>query len=636
MSRFSLFMFLRHSHFLPVIAGLAIAALACHLPPRAMAIDFTVDGTDLLAASDSLPADPSGVEDLLPPATEVTPPPRSRNAMVNLINRLVERGVLGKADGSELILQAEEDADVARNEAAAAGQVAAQQVVASITPPSELPAVDDGSVRVTYIPEYVKAQIREEIAQEVMTQAREEDWTGAGELPEWVTRVKIGGDVRFRHEGIYYPDGNDNTGAFPDFNAINTGSPFDVAGNVFSPQLNADQDRQRFRLRVRLGIEANLGEGFTAGMRIATGSDNSPVSTNQSLGSTFNGQGGNFSKYAIWLDRGFIKYQAGAGVNKNLSLLFGRFENPFFSTEIIWDDDLGFDGLAATARYELKEGVTAFGAAGAFPVYNTSLNFSSNRPDKFPSDDKYLYGGQLGVDWQISKDFNLKVATAYYYFDNVRGELSDPYTPLTASDAGNTDNTRPSFAQKGNTYRPLRNIVASPLNNFGTTNQFQYFGLASSYRILALTGQLNYTRFEPVTLSLYGEYLNNLAFDSSAVNDVAVNNRGPVSGLNGIGTYEGGNTAYVVGFRIGAPKLRERWDWNVGVNYRYVESDAVIDGFADSDFGGGGTNLKGYSVYGSLALGENVYLSLRWLSASAIAGPPFENDILQLDLGAKF
>ena len=55
------------------------------------------------------------------------------------------------------------------------------------------------------------------------------------------------GDVRGRYEGIYYADNNDNTGAFPNFNAINTGSPFDVTGSVFSPQNNVDRDRQRER-----------------------------------------------------------------------------------------------------------------------------------------------------------------------------------------------------------------------------------------------------------------------------------------------------------------------------------------------------------------------------------------------------
>jgi hypothetical protein len=46
---------------------------------------------------------------------------------------------------------------------------------------------------------------------------------------------------------------------------------------------------------------------------MATGGNNAPVSTNQTLGSTNSGnggQGGNFSKYDLWLDRAFIKYEA--------------------------------------------------------------------------------------------------------------------------------------------------------------------------------------------------------------------------------------------------------------------------------------------------------------------------------------
>ncbi len=72
-------------------------------------------------------------------------------------------------------------------------------------------------------------------------------------------------------------------------------------GTVFSPQINVDQDRTRIRIRARIGAEVDLGEGFTAGMRIGTGQDNQPVSMNQTLGGAGGGQGGNFSKYAIWL-----------------------------------------------------------------------------------------------------------------------------------------------------------------------------------------------------------------------------------------------------------------------------------------------------------------------------------------------
>jgi hypothetical protein len=61
-----------------------------------------------------------------------------------------------------------------------------------------------------------------------------------------------------------------------------------------------------------------------------------------------------------------------------------------------------------------------------------------------------------------------------------------------------------------------------------------------------------------------------------------------------------------------------------------------VDGFNDSDFGGGGTNLKGYVVGGSLALSPNVWLTLRWLSANAVSGPPYKNDIFQFDINGRF
>src|SRR5678816_979949 len=107
-----------------------------------------------------------------------------------------------------------------------------------------------------------------------MSTARNENWAAPRLFPDWVSRIKLFGDIRVRYEGAFFPMGNDNTGAFPNFNAINTGPPFDVSGTVFSPQLNVDQDRHRIRLRARLGLEADLGNGFSVGLRLATGESN--------------------------------------------------------------------------------------------------------------------------------------------------------------------------------------------------------------------------------------------------------------------------------------------------------------------------------------------------------------------------
>lgn len=569
----------------------------------------------------------------VPSATDLPPEPKpaqaaapTSNVTVNLINRLVQKGILTQEEAGEMIKQAEADAAAVQQNAAAQADIAA-------LPPE--PSPDD--MRVSYIPEVVKNNMRDQIKQELMAAAREEKWSEKA-APDWTSRFRPFGDIRGRYESVFFPDGNDNTGAFPNFNAINTGSPFDTSGTQFSPQYNVDQDRNRARLRARLGTDIMLGDGFNAGVRLATGDSNSPTSPNQTLG----GSGGNFSKYAIWLDRAFVSYDAGpnAGVGgadgEELLFLLGRFDNPFLSTEIQWDDDLGFDGLAVRGRVRLNDCATTFFTAGYFPVYNTDFNFASNQPSKFESTDKWLTGAQIGIDWKITDDLTAKFGIAYYDFSNIEGELSDPFIPLTSSDAGNTDSTRPGFAQRGNTYMALRDIDNSTAaNDFGNKYQYQYYGLASEFRNLTLTGKLEYDRYDPVRLALTGELTKNIAFDGSAINRKAVNNRGPNAGTTP-GEFEGGDTAWFLAFTVGKPAMEQFGDWQAGLGYRYVESDAVVDGFTDSDFGGGGTNVQGYTLGATMALSPAVRLGLRWMSSDEIIGSPLSTDTLQIDLNAKF
>jgi len=479
--------------------------------------------------------------------------------------------------------------------------------------------------------EVVKQQLADEVKTAVMQQARDENWASPREIPDWVTRFRFFGDIRTRYEGDLYPSGNDNTGAFVNFNAINTGAPYDLASNTFYPTYDVDKNRDRFRLRARLGAEINLDDGFTAGIRLATGNDDNPVTENQTIGQANSAQGGDFSKYSIWLDRAFIRYQLG-DPNRGLTATIGRFDNPFFSTSIIWADEIGFDGLALQGRYGVGGGFTPFVTGGAFPVFNTDFNFSTTDPEKFNSEDKYLFAVQAGTDWKISHDFSAKVAAAYYDFDNIEGKLSTPFTPLSSSDQGNTDDSRPSFAQNGNTYMALRDIVDNAENDLGAIDQFQYYGLATPFREAALTARLDYSKFDPFHISITGEAVTNTAFDRASIAAQAVNNFGAT------GNYDGGPNAWIVNLKVGNDALDKRWDWNLGVNYRYVESDSVVDGFTDADFGYPltGTNLKGYSLYGSLALSPRVWLFFRWMSADAIAGPPYKNDIIQLDLSTRF
>ena len=100
---------------------------------------------------------------------------------------------------------------------------------------------------------------------------------------------------------------------------------------------------------------------------------------------------------------------------------------------------------------------------------------------------------------------------------------------------------------------------------------------------------------------------------------------------------------YQVGISLGYPKVRNWGEWNASVHYKYLEADAVVDAFTDSDFHGGGTDAEGYTLGLQFGLYKNVWLSCRYMSANEI----YENaddpdlthlaiDVFQLDVNAVF
>ncbi len=294
----------------------------------------------------------------------------------------------------------------------------------------------------------------------------------------------------------------------------------------------------------------------------------------------------------------------------------------------------------AKGSYEVAKGVTPFLTAGAFPVFNTDFNFSTNNTTKFSSEDKYLFAVQGGAKWQISKDVQFTGAAAFYDFEDIQGKISDPIDEQdSAGDvAGSTDDSRPSFAQNGNTYIALRNYTgAAATGDF----QQQYFGLASKFQVVSVYAQLDYSHFDPFHLSVTGEFIENVGFDrNSIINGGPGSDPGPQNNTFSTdpNSFYGGNIGYLIHADAGKVALENLWDWNVRLSYRYVQTDATVDAFTDSDFGTplAGTNLKGYTIEGNLALSKRVWLGLRFMAADNVAGPTFHSDLVQFDVNAKF
>jgi hypothetical protein len=389
------------------------------------------------------------------------------------------------------------------------------------------------------------------------------------------------------------------------------------------PLLNDAEDRSAFRLRARAGIDVRIDDGITAEVRIATGNDASPVSSNQTFG-----QNGPFTKYAIWLDRAFVKAQP----YDWLTASAGRMPNPFWTTDLIYYDDLGFDGVAVSASPRLSKSVTGFLTVGAFPVFNTAFNFGSPGTEtSYSSTDGWLFAAQAGGEWQATRQVSTKFAAGYFDYSGISGKISSPCTIVFSSDTCNTDPTRALFPGNGNTLIPIRNLISTPFTSSGVATLPQYFGLASPFHILDLHGRVDLERYKPVIVSFEAEFADNLAFDRGRAVALGFNNFGVNSNAPDVG-----NKAWMVRISAGKSQILERWDWNVSLAYKYLESDSVLASLNDPDFHLGGTNAKGFILGGNFGLAHNTWLTARWLSSTQVSGAPYVVDTIQADLHVRF
>jgi Putative porin len=552
----------------------------------------------------------------------------SESAMVNLVRLLVKQGVLKKETGEALMAQAESEAVQAR----AAAPVAQ-------TAQAALPDAAPGTIRVPYIPETVRNQIRDEIRTEVLAKAKTEGWASAGQAaPDWTKRITPFGDIRFRSQSNLYS--KTNSPFIFDFARINAQGPTNLDGGVL-PYLNSRVNRvNRLSLRARLGAQVNVTSGVSAVFAVATGDDDSPISTNQSLG-------GGLSKRDLWLDQAYIKLAP----SDLFQSTFGRFPNPFESTDLLFDDDLRFDGVAANfnAGSLISDDIELSIRGGAFPLDFGSGDFPNTNPVKEKVQTKYLYSGQIAAAVTVLNGIKVRASGAYHSFQGLRGRLSqDCFLYLNVTECS-TDPSRAFSLRKGNSLFGIRRIVLNPANpsSFATNDNNQLLGLTFDYDVLDINGSIKVPVADAVFATLGGSYVRNLAFKRSDVCRLgelgAPLNNGGAGGTGGICAlvdpqpFVGGPTGYQVKAELGHDSVVKRGQWNVTAGYRYLESDAVLDSLTDSDFHLGGTNAKGYFVGGRYGIFDNVTIGGRWMSANQISGEePLAIDVLQVDLVTKF
>ncbi len=522
---------------------------------------------------------------------------RLRATTQALIDALVAQGLLTR-DKAEAILKQ------------------AQVTASSPAPQPQADAARPHVLRIPYVPETVRQQMRDEIKTEVLAQAKAERWGQPEALPEWLDHISISGDIRVRGQAEFF----DNDANVPaEVYRSQTASP------AWSPDLaNTTTDRQRMTLRARLGVDAKLSEQVQVGLRIATGSTgNSATSTSQTLGNDFN-------RYTLGLERAWLRWQAPV-LSGRLSADFGRMANPFYSTDLTWADDLGFDGVATKFSHAFTPRTSLFATAGVFPLEELTLS----------TQDKWLLGAQLGGEAELASGVQFKLGLAAYDFRHMEGRR-ETSPPPSGPRNGATNYFASQYAAglrlKGNT---LINL------NDPTSTAAPTWGLASKFRPVNLTLGLQLDGVLPVPVGATLDWIKNTAFDRR---DIEARAGVPLTDLREK------TTAVQARLQVGAAKLARRGDWQGMLAYRLVQRDAWIDGFTDTTWHLGGTNYKGWSLGGSIGLDKNFWLSGRWTSTrnlddgvrflavpgdpSSLSGnlssAPLRIEVFQLDLNARF
>lgn len=204
---------------------------------------------------------------------------------------------------------------------------------------------------------------------------KQEDLAALQQKLAWAANTQLKGDVRVRHENIHIEDELDSGGR--------------------------DKDRQR--IRARLGAFTQVNPEVEAGIQIASGGSKDARSTNQDLSDYFN-------KKDLWLDLAYIDFHPLQV--PGLKVFGGKMKQPWVSLgDVIWDGDINPEGGAVT--YSRKFGMNElFGSAGYY-VLQDNIDGDGVQFEH----DLRLYAGQVGTRFFPGDSFKVTLGGSVYAYD---------------------------------------------------------------------------------------------------------------------------------------------------------------------------------------------------------------------------
>jgi hypothetical protein len=375
----------------------------------------------------------------------------------------------------------------------------------------------------------------------------------SGESAKWYDRLSVGGDFRLRYEG------------------------FDWSGHF------DDGQRDRFRYRLRVGLEARVLDNLGFGLQLRSGNPQNPISDNQSFD-------GGLDKARISIAEAYVDWQA----TDALSIVAGKFspEKLWTAADMEWDDDVVAEG--AMEVFAWKPG--GFVRKLSLGAYQYVLDESGD------SVDAYMFGGQIVPTFDLGASNGVSLGATFEAVSHPERVAALYYKQELVIDSEHVTN------------------LLDPATG----------SLVSDFRVGSLSAEWKNTRFErwPVKVSLF-LYKNFGARDTLGVILPVGSDKDPLAFARG----SDNDTAWFGRIQLGDYKR----PGHVALRLARYDSkpDALFFAYAQSDTRRS-SNVDGYRTDLRIGMPRDGYVNATWYHTNWTIGSDSTMDRWQLDYILKF
>ncbi len=398
-----------------------------------------------------------------------------------------------------------------------------------------------------------KGVLTDQEAEEVradMTRDFAETSAGKININSSVSQMKLFGDLRVRYQ-------YDNKDA-----------QRDPAGSRVSP---TGTQRSRYRFRLRLGAEFQMGASHFGGVELQT--SQASDSGNQTYEDGFN-------DYQIFISKAYF----GWNITDYATVTAGKMGNPFYTTDLVWDADINPTGLTEMIAFHKMIGG---GAAGPTGYSKDGKTFESVEVASTPDWELTLNAGQFIYDDNAESVVDNDLSTDAYLFQ----------TQLVASlkfDNGVKFTVAPGWLFTN----------AASLTGFINENTFQdaaaaagvpaVSGASRDMNILLAPGDVSF-KLGSMKAKFYWDFAWNINGRKRAesIYGLAALVRPANGGSQKLVSQHSSTDdfAYLAGIQLGENK--KQGDFSLLVNYRQTGIASVDPNLNDSDFALGELNTRG-------------------------------------------